>query len=90
MARYHALKEAGLCQCCRKPVDRDGVYCQRCVEEHRKSNYFATKVRRANRKAGLCSCGAETDGIHKMCLRCRQKHNAAMLRYLHKKKGATA
>ena len=90
MTRYQAFKEAGLCPWCHKLVDRDGVYCQSCLEEHRRYNDFATKRRKANRKDGLCSCGAETDGIHKMCRLCRKIHNEQMKRYFAKRKEATA
>ena len=83
--RYHDLKADGRCPACGKPVDREGVYCKRCVGCFQWANKKRKMAAQMNREAGLCACGAETDGIHKMCERCRKLQNLANRRYLEKK-----
>lgn len=83
--RYHDLKADGRCPACGKPVDREGVYCKRCVEYFIWASQKRKRVAQMNREAGLCACGAETDGVHKMCERCRKLQNLANRRYLEKK-----
>lgn len=42
-AIYHKMKEAGLCPGCGRKVDREGVYCQACVEKER-TRYRETRA----------------------------------------------
>ena len=78
---YNEKKRAGLCQLCRKPLDREGVYCSSCntkvLEKIRKKNaecqarYIARKIAQ-----GLCvDCGKQRDRDGRYCSLCLLKHN---------------
>ncbi len=82
-ALYHERKAAGICPNCKEPVSAGSVYCDKCKAYYRK---YYKHFRQANRAAGLCRCGAELDGVHKMCRFCRTKQIDANNRYLAKKK----
>lgn len=69
---YENRKNNGLCPKCGRKLDRQGYYCNECLEKNR-------EYRRENRKFyiayGLCSnCGKEkVFGSEKQCISCREK-----------------
>lgn len=73
---------AGLCQGCRRPRDREGVYCRACIEEQRR--------RKAERPAGSCSrCRKAPARLgFKMCEECTRKSGLERDKYRAKQRAS--
>lgn len=69
---YIRRKEQGLCPKCGKPLDREGHYCTKCLEERR---IYNNETRQFRRDFHICTeCGKEkVFGSEKTCPECRAK-----------------
>lgn len=72
-------KAAHLCEDCGKPLDRDGAFCNACLEKHRK--YYRDR-KDALLARGVCPiCGKyKLYGDEKTCPECRAKNTEATAR----------
>lgn len=73
--KYQKDIENGLCIGCKKPIDRDGVYCSDCREEHNNRVRMERIYYQSNRVCPRCRKNSLA-GDEKTCLECNSKQYA--------------